>query len=383
MYCLEWGNDIRRNALATNRGGNKIVSAEESLRAFDEFYASERYPGCQTYIRTNSLNCDNGGIDLWGNKEYDKLKDFTHASIKGDVDGHMHGYDWESKAGEGIRLFHPRNSLRGFPYGDILFHYDPVNTNQRTYTLDECIADGRAKIANYELNDIQRDIINLNIKQIDHELYTHFMSLFIKWQNKKENVIQSNPYIICNCDEYRSLVHFIKVYPELRYCLYDMINQGESYAIPLFIQTIVDTNDYYKKFDEEFKAKAKLNKHDDDGKFIVYTPLSNAKAILKYILEEESIYKIGTSDRNETILDPSYFKVSQNKENIHIELNIDIQAKIRLDILDLEGRIISTIQESDILCPGKFDYVEQINQRGTYLIRLIKNGIPDVKKIII
>lgn len=90
----------------------------------------ERYSGATTYTNEQA-DASNAEIALWSTDG--AFSGITHGSIRLTGNNHPHGYDWESKAGENYRFFHPMNALENFNqdyYGNYLGYGGILHTTE-------------------------------------------------------------------------------------------------------------------------------------------------------------------------------------------------------------------------------------------------------------
>lgn len=355
---------------------------EDPLDAFDLFYCSERYPGCRKYKRVNEYGSGKSGIDLWGIKggiEYD----FTHASIAGDieVDGNMHGYNFESKCGSTARRFHPRNALRGDCYGKILFHYEPLTNDENVYSLEESIADGRATMNKIVLSSAQEACLKEIIEKTNTDKLSKFEQLYINWNAIWINSNYSNPYKIIECKEFEEVYKYCMENENIIYILYYKLFHGENATIPILEKVLFDGNNDNKAKIRKFLADNEINKYNNEGKFIIYSTETNLKSFVKSLIPIDQTIK-NVCSQIETI-DNTYkdFNVIINKSIVNITIGVESESNIYLDILDLKGTSLLTICNNKVLEAGLYNFECKLDSKGIYLLRYINNGNLDVKKI--
>lgn len=177
--CISWSGGITDDwEWPFNVGSDYCYS--ESIAALDSFYCGLRYDGCTQYI-TEDVTPENAVIDIWAIQMHD-ITDITHASIRRNSDKNMHGYDWESKLGTGHRIFHPRNSLRGEMYGNIIYSYrlDPMTATN--YSLGESIADGKSVMENVVFNNTEKAIIASETDKLTAFEKSSFMQRYDMWK---------------------------------------------------------------------------------------------------------------------------------------------------------------------------------------------------------
>lgn len=213
--CIAWAGDITNMWVwPEDEQSPYYISGAQPLDMFDGYFNS------RGYTRSGATST-NAGVALWG-----KNSGFTHASIrKNSRTIYPHGYDWESKTGANVRLFHERNSLNGdltiyASYGEIKYYYRPlplsseINSNFESFTFSE---------------KSRRKLDNLLIEIEGTESGAQFEHLFHSWFEYCESpdvVIQSSTVCLKEDGSYT--------------CLVDYCTKKQKASLLLTIQKLVD-----------------------------------------------------------------------------------------------------------------------------------------------
>ena len=351
---------------------------QSDLDAFDYFYGMERYPGCSVFTRSGATE-DNSTIDLWATTN-DRIE-YQHASVRKGADNNAHGFDWESKCGALTRIYHPRNHVPFTSYGQVVEHYRRADTGTTGITLEESIANGWAVLENVHFTKNESDYINTQIKKLSGDTLSWFDAMYGKWQEVWNTTCYSNPDVIADCDEYRELLSFCQKTEPLKYTVYKKLDEGNVSAICLIKDLVLKENRGLLKrvFDNNKKQK-----YTDSGAQIVRTMQSNAMLFLKELLKEEvETFKARLDDGAETGISYSNsddYSVRQAASSVFLSFSIGNTARVYADILSLQGDIITKLVDDQFLQPST--YMFQSNMpKGIYLIRYIKDGTVNVKKV--
>ena len=344
----------------------------DSLTAFDNFYASRG-------LTRTGATANNGVVALWAIVDSLGNRNYTHASVRKGADNNLHGYDWESKAGANIRLFHPRHDLTGPVYGEIVEYYIRNNTSSVSLkTLEEEIADGTARIEYVNFTTDEKGYLQSNIQAINSSVMQEFNMLYDRWEEVAENSVCSNPKQISDCQEYRDVLTFCNSHRELLYMLYDKVGKGEFAATMLVADLTFSKNTVAI---ERVKESISISSTRSDIKTI-RPLLSNYIAYIKELLalENEILAKGKRLVGGETGISYSNardFEVTSS----HINFSLNGSAQVSLLILDLSGRTITTIVNNESLDSGNHTYQMPSITDDVYLVQLIIDGHVNVKKV--
>lgn len=102
--CISWSGGIT-SYWEWPAGSYSSYYSSNPLTAFDNFYASRG-------LTRVGATANNSVVDLWAYVNNGK-RSYKHASVRKGADDFAHGYDWESKLGSLMRIFHPREALTG------------------------------------------------------------------------------------------------------------------------------------------------------------------------------------------------------------------------------------------------------------------------------
>lgn len=341
------------------------------LMAFDNFYAS------RGLTRTGATE-NNGIVALWANIDSLGNREYTHASVKRGADNNLHGYDWESKAGGNVRLFHPRNDLNGPLYGQIVEYYIKSPSSLATSkTIEEEIADGTARIEYVNITPDEKEYLQNKIHTIDNSIKLLFDTAYDSWIDVIKNSVCSNPKQLSDCMEYRDLLALCNSHRELLYSLYDKVGKGEFAATIL----VADLTFYRNSAAiNSVRESSSANGKRSDVKTI-RPLLSNYVAYIRELLAKENEC-LAKARKNTSVEDISYSNFNDFKAtSSHIEFSLDKPATISLSILDLSGRTISTVIHKVLQDSGNYSYVLPQTEHDVCLVQLIIDGRVNIKKV--
>lgn len=379
--CISWAGGIYCYYLWPPN--EFTIIGTDTLATFDEFFSMNRYPGCSVFTREGAT-AENSVIDLWGRSNPDGSIHYTHASVRKNADNNAHGFDWESKMGYSIRIYHPRNQLPSiFPsYGQVVEHYRRVDTLNTYYSLYECISDGKAVIKNVLYSDAENSFINKKISEIPPACMEGFNILYNIWEKIWKTSIYSNPDMISDCNEYRDLLNFCSKNKNLKYRVFQKLGEGSLCGISLIKDLTKSTYDpiINKIFDNK-----KNEKYTESGIRIIHTNLSNTMTYVKELLshdmginnekQRKQAYKTDIQYSNSD----SFFVYVQNNV-VRILFTNESEKRVSADIIDLNGSVITTFVDNEILPANTYCYMRNI-PKGIYLVRYIVNNNINVKKV--
>lgn len=368
--CISWSGGITSywewplDTLSSYYSPNPLV-------AFDNFYASRG-------LTRIGATANNGVVALWASVDAFGNREYTHASVKRGADNNLHGYDWESKAGANVRLFHPRDDLNGPSYGQIVEYYiKSPSSLSSSRTIEEEIADGTARIEYVNLTADEKDYLQNNIQAVDTSIKRQFDTVYDRWRRVAENSVCSNPKQLSNCQEYRDVLALCNSHRELLYSIYDKVGKGEFVATILVADLTFNSNSTIIKSVRESSITS-----DNRSDVKTIRPLlSNYVAYIKELLalENENLVK---ARKRTSMGDLSYsnfndFKVTSS----HIEFFLDKPATISLSFLDLSGRTISTFIDKALKDSGNYSFILPEIKNDVYLVQLVVDGRVNVKKV--
>ncbi|MGM9806158.1 MAG: hypothetical protein ACI3Z7_06985 [Candidatus Aphodosoma sp.] len=346
------------------------------LMAFDSYYS------WRGLTRTGA-NADNGKVALWAQINPDgSIKEYTHASITKGADCNAHGYSWESKAGQLMRFFHPKNAIGGTDgYGQIVEYYIPMESGAMTLSLEEQVANNEVLVEYIDFTQEEKTLINRKISAINKTERQTFETAYDNWQKTFDKSVNSNPDLIKDCDAYRKVLSLCRSNNNLMDVLYQKVASNEIASVFLIEDLVYDKYVPIVK-DVQALAKNKLNNSD----VIIYRPiLTNAKEIVRRILSAEMTKytkSIDNMTENYSYSNETEFNVYSSANTIEVLVNLqNEQSTVSLDLLNTSGYILNTAISNQILNRGSHTFTLRPNGENVYLVRLTIDGKINVKKV--
>lgn len=392
--CISWSGGITSYwEWPINSYSEYYVSGNE-LASFDMFYLTPRYTGCGIYSRSGATE-SNSAVDLWG-FDYGTSIEYTHASIKHGADDHPHGYDWESKPGKQARLFHPRYSLEGYAYGEVLEYYRLIGIGQPVaatnniveqtsiLSLDESIAEGLSVLETVTFTDTERAIIDAEIANIGTTRVNSFESKYQDWTETWENMPYSSPETYKN-EEYYELKTFCESFYESRFLIFDKLGDGDIFNLLLVEDLTLTNNVANNAILNDIKEDNANNSTTENGAFIVRSPYSNSMKYVKQLINAPfSRLTRGTNSIDEKGVKYSNsdeFIVTTSNGVLSVSFNLQESSRISLSVVDLQGRVLTDILQNKTLEEGEHTYQIDLQATDICLVRYSLNGNLNVKKI--
>lgn len=355
---------------------------DDYLFSFDVFYESGRYPGCYAYTRDGATE-GNSMIDLWMNEAVDEYGGYTHASISVESDDNLHGYDWESKLGSWMRIFHPRYALRD-DYGEVAEHYVVYTKyDEASYaTIDEAIAEDSVVMESVEFTEDEEAFIEEEIELIDDAAMSSFDVLYQNWKNVWNSSMYSNPSQIADCEEYRALLALCASDDAFKYAVFDKLGDGDNCAIEIVKDLTLSEN---KEILDSIKLYNKENPTTDTGVKIFRTIYSNAMSYVKKLLPMPSSNgskhtRQGDVSTGVTYSNSDSYEFCNEDGVVEIRFSLTKPTRTSLEIIDLKGNVIESMVPTTCLSEGAHTFSTQIGCSGVYLMRLCLNGRINVTK---
>ena len=375
--CASWAGGIYTAAIWPPNVFSGIV--EPGLESFDLFFDTLRYVGCSTFTRQGATE-SNSVIDLWRYNDLGIEGDYSHTSVRKGADNNAHGFDWESKMGPQIRVYHPRYHNPLLSLGSVTEHYRRVNIGLYS-SLEEAIACGKAAYENVHFTQEEGDYVEQQIRRIPPFVLSQFYTLYDKWTDAWNSSLFSDPDKIADCDEYKELLSYCRSNDLLKYAVYKILDEGNVNAIcPLKDLTLKDNRALLEKV---FKANRE-RPTNDKGVRIFRTMQSNAMLYVKELLMAEAgqlrARELGKDATGISYSNSNEFTIRIAGNTIVLIFELDNHSKACADVIDLQGNIVAELIKNRQLQAGSYVYQCEV-PKGVYLVRYIINGNVNVKKI--
>lgn len=365
------------------------------LASFDYFYGTYRYgkrkptnpkEECTIYSRSGATAA-NSLIDLWAIVN-GTSKEYTHASVSGEANGHHHGYDWESKPGSLMRTFHPRNALRGNSYGQVVAYYRPVAIAY-PYSLSQSIADGSSVLENVQFTDLEKAVLKAEIDNMALSQKSTFETKYAAWKATWAESPYSDMRRYEN-SQFTDLLNYCKPRPDLNYLVYSKLGEGDFLNLLLVDKLTLTNNVANNQMLDRIKLSNSNNVTTSSGATIVRSPYSNSMLYVKNLISgsprmQAAKRSMDSEDDNTTGITYSNtddVSVRSNGNEIGISFTLSKDAKVFVSILELSGLEIKPVVR-DHFVAGQYDYTTTMDKPGMYLVRIEINGNVNVKKITI
>ena len=351
------------------------------LEAFDHFYSMERYPGCSTFSRDGATS-DNCAVELWATVNSDGTRDYTHASVRKSADINRHGFDWESKLGSLIRIYHPRNHVPYTDYGQIVEHYLRTDSGPGSGSLEEAIANGSAVIENVQFSTDENTVIENHIADIELPDLAYFNELYRNWEEIWNTTALSNPDAIANCDEYKRLLKLCQRNDNFKYAVFGKLGKGSVCAVCLVKDLTVKDN---MELLRNVWSNNKKQEYTETGAKIIRSIYSNAMLYAKAYIkkQDEQLRKIKENIiTGITYSNTDEFSVYSTDGRIILKFNNDRNAHVYADVIDVQGNVLGVFVNEKDLNPNSYSYQCEL-RKGVYFVRYIVDGNVNVKKIIV
>lgn len=345
---------------------------------YDDFYYCNGYERCE--------RDDEAVICVWGFKEgQDSV--FVHASVRKylNSDTIPHGFDWESKMGANVRMYHTSDDIMQDKYksgyGIPLAYYKPNSSYARKSILEK-VADDKLILLSSQLEKANIDFLKFNIKLINNTIINEFNRLYEIWKGDVSNSVYSTFRDLRHLSSYEVLKAYVDEHPSLHFVIMQALSSDDQFALPLIEDVILPNN---KDIYEEVAAKLRRIKKENQRVNIYSSTLVNAKMFLdilltkKYNTSKSSLEK----DAKTTFNNKSKLFVNCEGNVCKINANINGDYSTTCKIFTIHGELITTIVSCAELQNGinVFSYV--LPQKGTYLISLENGNNINVKKVIV
>lgn len=379
--CFAWSGGITSEWIYPFESGS-VYRKDTELESFDYYYSTRG-------LTREGATAENSVVDLYvagtAKDEY-----ICHASVRNGADSNTHGYDWESKLGDWVRVFHPRYAFVGGPYcghdsigyGRVKYHYIR-KPDAQLRTLEEEIADGTSAIEYVEFSTEDKTYIQNKIDAISSDVLQEFNCLYADWERICNNTYHSNLNIIADCNSYRRVLEYVQTHQELRYVLMQKLADGGFAAIRPFEDVFIPQNaEILTTINSAYHNRA------NGSSVKLYRPiLSNLRDLAKMVIATESS-TIAKDSKSKKISDAELsnslnFTIANVSNNrIDIAFSLEQESDVVIQIKDLAGNICYTRAKG--ICEHG-DYTESIpfNSKGTFLVCLMVDNKLNVKKIIL
>lgn len=344
-----------------------------ALAWFDNYFLSRGYTRSGATV-SNSI------IDLWGSSS-----SITHASIRkySNYDQIPHGYSWESKLGQNLRIYHPRYALVSSLYGNVIEYYIKSPSSSMSNSVYEDVAEGRLVIENVQFTDSEISYINQMICSLDDIEVSLFYARYQEWKNTIKESIYSNPQQLTNNDAYKALHDLCTNNKKLRYLTLKLFEEKDQMAQILFYDLWYE--DYKEQYDQVVEDNKKNNTKDG---VLIYrnsytTAVKYAKLILEKISGIDRSFKESGKKSAISYSEKNAFSVKSVDKTIDVRFSIAEDATVSVLVYTLDGTIVDQPLNNKPLSAGSHLVSSVISKPGTYLVVYIENGTTSVKKVII
>ena len=325
------------------------------------------------YTRENAT-ASNSMVDLWkGISPQDGYMKCTHASIKSKANQYAAGYDWESKIGGEIRIFHPRYALEGggYAYGEVFAHYIKDIIVPYPGHLTPVLLN--ASLNQEEINTIKEGVTN-----VPRGALNEFDALYDECKKNGSLSVSISIDEFEGVEPYHDLLLICKNVPVLRYLLYERICSQDILAMKLLKDlTLVGNRGIWEKVREQTLAIKKEHSSINAVMPIQTKALLLVKALLT---SEENESSSESKDAITYSTDPVVDVICMgNQLTISYQLHTD--ANVSLKIGTVDGSFITPLINKKQQEAGKHHVSYTISKPGIYTIGLITNGCVYKKKI--
>ena len=397
--CGSWAGGISTFWFWPNEFSQWRPSNGDYLTAFDNFYGNnpKRYTGAYTYTRSGA-NASNGAVALWANpnwfNEPGNPTKYTHASVTKPGNDNPHGYDWESKPGQLMRTFHPRDALNNLSpngYGNIVAYYRYTGVNaarmdadSKDISLEESIEKGLSVMDKVEFDLEEKDKLDKSCQKIESKTADEFDKLLKELENEP-----INPELE-KFSSYRIIYGGSKTYKALQdWCL----KQGKS-IYPLLISKYAVNKPWMLLLAEDVLAsqypdvlklvkKENIDKPNDERNvYIVRTSEMNCMRFLKKLVKNID----GQNTKNS--LGQNYPNQMEAQTTINFET--ENNSEVSINVYDDKGNLVKTLVDNVNQEAGKhtitWDGTNNEGRKmpsGVYIYRLVTPNFSDSKRILI
>ena len=325
----------------------------------------------------------NSIIDLWRIESSDGYDyECSHASVRSKGHHYAAGYDWESKIGKNVRLFHPRNALESDAYGE-RFAYYARSSNWVFPSLDSLFY--RPLILNISLTQQEMGRIDRGVSEIGIDCRRSFEEMYQQCQKNGAIKVSVSIDTYEMIKPYGELLKLCQKSTELRYLLYQKICNREILAIKLLEDMTAATDRVL--LDEVFAQveKERRTMAEKSGEKVLSTIQTNAMLLVKELLNREKPNQLISNmvDGCSTLSNEPMMKTSVNGRQIVVGFDLSTDAYVSVMIGSLDGSMISNIVANQKLVKGRQQLAFTVPQPGIYSIALVVNGCVYKQKVTI
>ncbi|MBR6418111.1 MAG: hypothetical protein IKS36_04795, partial [Bacteroidales bacterium] len=340
--CISWSVGVWR----------EWIQPMDDKEKFDSFYAQYGY--CPTNSESSAT------IDIWMNNDGD-----IHASVKSKGHKYSAGYDWESKMGQGIRLFHPRNAFQGGKYEKVVAYYMKDNNMVVPYP-------GPGPVLDFSFSESEMTQIDNGIKKIPNNVKDLFWKMYNDYQNDSSIMYLSDARDFDRARVYKTLLNYCINNPIVINFLYKEASKRSVLPFKLLQDIAARIHPELESYVEE------SCKHVcDNGKGITSLNVQAMEILLSKALlagvtslkEVEDIAQKNVSQREMISL-----SVTVQEQTAHVSFVLSEKSEVSLMLVDLNSFEKKDIIKSQTLESGKQSVTFPIEKFGLYSIGLIING---------
>lgn len=320
-------------------------------------------------------------IDLWGKEDAStgQMK-CTHASIKSKSHLYAAGYDWESKIGADVRMFHPRYALNDGTYGNIFAHYASPYYNSYFHPGDTTYLP--PIFMNFTLNQNEYNKIENGISLTKGSQQSLFADLYEECQRNGAIKVSISIDTYEEVYPYSKLLSLCKENPELCYLLYQKICKREILAIKLLKDMIVDNDKQLVKDVAEQIEKTRLSLANPKQK--IWCPLQAeamlwVKTLLTLKRDVKSIAQM--TGKSLSLSNDAIINADVNGRALTIRFDLPTDANVSVLVGNLDGSIIKNIINQRRMTAGSQQASMILPRPGIYTIGVVINGSTYKKKI--
>ena len=322
----------------------------------------------------DGATAENSVIDLWGIEDVNGNITYTHASIRNHYEDNIpHGYDWESKLGEDVRIFHPRYALEGRLYGNVVAHYRLVdeNNNNNVRTIQQQVAEEDIIVETITLTESDLAIVNNVIANIPLTQETNFNTLYNNWkQYVEQNKHKADMWAHKECPQYTALLTCIQSSENGEYLAYKKFAEDDFFAMLLIQDFAYSSDDTKNIWDTAFDNSNLGN--------IRRSQKSKVNLFIQNMIEEQTnIFNYGAG---RSFSNTDNFNVTSSSNTIKINIEIEETSTYMIEVIDLSNNYVQTVVPEIRVQAGEYEHTVNV-PNGIYVVAYYLNGNINSKKI--